>query len=126
MKYLIDAYAWIEYLEGSSKGQKVSEILEAENEIFILPITIAEVISKVKRKEGNFELAYNVMTSKSKIIEMTPRIARNAGILHAETRKESPRFGIVDSTLIETAKIRNAKIVTGDPHFKDFKEVIIL
>ena len=126
MKYLIDAYAWIEYLEGSSKGQKVSEILEAENEIFILPITIAEVVSKVKRKEGNFELAYNVMTSKSKIIEMTPKIAKNAGILHAERRKESPRFGIVDSTLIETAKIINSKIVTGDPHFKDFKEVIML
>lgn len=126
MKYLIDAYAWIEYLEGSKKGEKVSEILESENEIIILPITIAEVVSKVKRKEGNSELAYNVMISKSKIIEMTPKIAKNAGILHAETRKKSPRFGIVDSTLIETAKIINAKIVTGDPHFENFKEAIIL
>ena len=126
MKYLIDAYAWIEYLEGSSKGEKVSNIIEENNEIFILPITIAEVVSKVKRKNGNHELAYNVLISKSKIIEMTPKISRNSGILHAETRKKSSRFGIVDATIIETAKIIDAKIITGDPHFKESKEAIII
>jgi len=126
MKYLIDAYAWIEYLEGSKKGEIVNNYLESEDEIIILPITIAEVVSKVKRKNGNFELAYNIMISKSKVIETTPKISKNAGILHAEMRKKYPQFGIVDASIIETAKLINAKIVTGDPHFKDFKESIIL
>ena len=81
MKYLIDAYAWIEYLEGSKKGEIVNNYLESEDEIIILPITIAEVVSKVKRKNGNFELAYNIMISKSKVIETTPKISKNAGIL---------------------------------------------
>ena len=126
MKYLVDAYAWIEYLEGSNKGVKVSEILNADNEIIILPMTIAEVVSKIKRKGSNSELAYNVIISKSKIIELTPRIAKQAGLLHAEMRKKYEQFGIVDATIIETAKSINAKIITGDPHLKDFKETIIL
>ncbi|MEK6847078.1 MAG: PIN domain-containing protein [Nanoarchaeota archaeon] len=126
MKCLIDAYGWIEYLEGSSKGEKVNKFLEGENEIFVLPITIAEVVSKVKRKEGNSELAYNVIISRAKIIEMTPKVAKSSGLLHAEMRKKYPQFGIVDTALIETAKIINAKIITGDNHFKSFKEAIII
>ena len=127
MKYLIDAYAWIEYLEGSFKGEKVNNILNGENEILVLPITIAEVVSKVQRKNSKPEVAYQSIISKSKAIEMTPRIAKQAGLLHAKMRKGAyKQFGIVDATIIETANVINAKILTGDPHFKDFKEAIIL
>src|SRR3989344_3955606 len=111
MKYLIDAYAWVEYLEGSSKGEKVNKILVDQNEILVLPITIAEVVSKVQRKNSKPEIAYQSMISKSKIITMTPKIAKEAGLLHAKMRKKYNQFGIVDAIIIETAKTINAKIL---------------
>jgi hypothetical protein len=31
IRYVIDAYAWVEYLIGSDVGAKVNEIIEKEN-----------------------------------------------------------------------------------------------
>lgn len=126
MKYLIDAYSWIEYLEGSLIGEKLHKLLQEDNEIYVLPITIAEVVSKVKRKKGNFETAYEAVISNSKIFETTPRIAKEAALIHAEMRQKNSSFGIVDSLLIASAKFLGAKIVTGDRHFKGFPEAILI
>lgn len=126
MKYIIDAFSWIEYLEGSERGKKVHEILNSDSENFVLLITIAEVISKVKRKEGNFKLAYDSIISNSQIANISPRIAKEAGLLHAEYRMKMQQFGIVDAILITTAKYLGAKVLTGDAHFKSFKEAVII
>ncbi len=92
MKYIIDAYGWIEYLNGSLAGEKISKILKENHDIYSISMTISEVISKVKRKRGNIEIAYNSVISNSKIIEITPRIAKEAVLLHAEIRKEIENF----------------------------------
>jgi len=126
MKYLIDAFSWIEYLEGSDKGKKVYEILNSDAENYSLLITIAEVVSKVKRKNGNSKLAYDSINSNSKIVAINAKIAEEAGLLHAEIRKKMPQFSIVDALLITTARHIKAKVLTGDNHFKEFKEAILL
>ena len=126
MLYLIDVYSWIEYLEGSKEGEKVYEILKSNNEIFVLPITISEVVSKVKRMKGNALLAYEAIVSNSQIIETTPKIAKEAGLLHAQIRKKQPSFGIVDALLITTAKFIKGKVLTGDRHFRNFKETVFV
>lgn len=126
MKYLIDAHSWIEYLNGSSIGQRVNDIIESDNEIYAMTITIAEVVSKLKRKNENSEVAYNSIIKNASIIDPTPRVAREAGLLHAEKRKEMPQFGIVDAMIIITAKELQATIVTSDRHFKDVPHALIL
>ena len=126
MKYIIDAYAWIEYLRGGKLGEKVRELILGNDEIISLNITIAEVVSKIKRKKENIETAYSAVNSNSKIIDITPEIAKEAGIIHAETRDKIKNFGLVDALLLVTAKEIKAKIVTGDHHLKDFKEVIFI
>ena len=68
MRYIIDAFSWIAYLEGSEKGKKIYEILKSNAENLVLLITIAEVVSKVERKGGNSNLAYNSIISNSNII----------------------------------------------------------
>ncbi|GEM_PF-3924989 len=50
MKYFLDSSAWISYLEGQERGVKVHNVLSKNNEIFIISVNIAEVVSKVKRK----------------------------------------------------------------------------
>ena len=126
MKYLIDAYAWIEYLEGSKLGEKVREIMVGKDDLFSLSLTISEVISKVKRKNGNTDLAYKAITSNSKILNISPEIAKQAGLFHAEMRKKIENFGLVDSLLLALARELKAKILTGNHHFKNFKEAIFI
>jgi len=126
MKFIIDSYAWIEYLDGSSLGEKVKKIIEGNNELFSLNLTILEVISRTKRKKMDFESAYQLIISISKIAEITPELAKKAGIIHAEIREKIKDFGLVDSLLLILARKLNAKILTGDEHFRGFKEAIMI
>lgn len=126
MVYIIDTSAWIEYLEGSSRGEKVNELLTRHEGVYIIPIILSEVISKTKRLKGDTELAYNSLIKNTKIFEITPRIAKEAGLLHAETRLRIPSFALADSLIICAAKALKAKIITTDSHFKSFKEAIVL
>jgi len=126
MKLLVDSYSWIEYLNGSLSGERVSKFLKGAHEIYSLNLIISEVVSRVKRKAGNTESAYNAILSNSKIIEITPEIAREAGLFHSEIRKKIKDFGLVDSIIFVVAKKLNAKILTGDGHFKNFKEAVMI
>ncbi|MFQ5531994.1 MAG: PIN domain-containing protein [Candidatus Nanoarchaeia archaeon] len=126
MKFILDSYAWVEYLEGNSKGIEVRRILKGKNEIYTLSLCIAEVISRAKRKGANDDIAYRAMTMNSKIISIDEKISRDAGILHGEIKKKIKDFGLVDAYILLIARKLKAKIITGDKHFKNFKEAILL
>lgn len=126
MKYLIDAYAWIEYLEGSEKGKVVKNILNDNNEIFTLALTISEVVSRIKRKGLDAEAAAEAIQSNAKILDISAKAAKEAGVFHAEMREKISDFGLVDAILYTIAQAEEAKVVTGDPHFKGFKNVVFL
>ena len=126
MKFLIDSSAWIEYFEGSSKGSQVNNFLVENNEIVTLPINIAEVVSYIERKKGNSESAYNVIVKRSNILSLTPKIAKESGILHSKMKKDNVGFSLADSFMIITAKSIAANLITCDNHFKSFKEAILI
>ena len=125
MRFLIDAYSWIEFLGGTSEGIKVKEFFE-DNEIYTSTITIAEVLSKVKRSNKDTEVAYNAIRTSSKIIPLNEEISREVGLLHADIYKKIKDMGIADCILVTTAKKIKAKIITGDRHFKNFKEAFLI
>ena len=60
------------------------------------------------------------------MIEITPKMAKIAGEFHAEIKEKIKDFGLVDSIIYIVAKEMNAKIITGDSHFKNFKEAILI
>lgn len=126
MKYIIDSSAWIEYLQGSSAGEKVNTILNNNNEIISIPLIIAEVISKVKRNNENVELAYESITNNTKIFEITPRIAKEAGVLYAMQKQKNSSFSLADAIIICTANHLDTTVVTKDLHFKQFDNVILI
>jgi predicted nucleic acid-binding protein len=126
MNYLIDSSAWIEYLNGSEKGEKVNRILEGINEIFVLPLNIGEVISYVKRNLGNIEIAYNSIIKNCKIFPMTPEISKEAGLLHADLKKHNKGFSLADAFMITASKNFNCILVTSGNHFKGMKNVILI
>jgi len=126
MKYIIDSSAWIEYLEGSKSGEIVNKILDEDNEIFIIPLIISEVISKTKRKKQNYELAYETLIENAKINEISPKIAKEAGLLHAQMKDKISSISLADTMIITAAKALSAKIITCDEHFKGLKEIILI
>jgi len=125
-RYVIDSYAWIEYLDGSDSGLKVRDILMSDAELFTISISVAEIISRTKRRQKDVDVAYNTIIRNSKIINVNEELGREAGIRHAEIRAKIKDFGLADALILTAARKLGAKILTGDPHFKSFKEVILI
>ena len=125
-KYVIDAYAWIEYLDGSEAGHKVSALLEKADEICTCAMTIAEVVSKVARKGKDVQVAYDVLLSNSHIVNVDEELSLQAGLLHFEMRKTVKDFGLADAYVLATARKLKSKVLTGDAHFKNVKEAVLI
>ena len=96
-KHVIDAYAWIEYLDGSEAGRKVSALLENNDETYTCAMTIAEVVSKVARKGKDVKAAYDILLSNSQIVNVDEELSLQAGLLHCEMRKALKDFGLAHS-----------------------------
>jgi len=125
-RYVVDSYAWIEYLDGTEIGRKVSDLIKENNEIFTCVLTIAEVASKAARKGKDVKIAYDVLTSNSKIIDADEELSLRVGLLHFEMRKTVKDFGLADAYILATAGKLKAKILTGDIHFKNMKEAVLI
>lgn len=126
-KYVIDAHAWIEYLRATNTGAKIKNLLEKENaETFTCSVTLAEIISKIAREQLDTEYAYAIVTSNSEIVDADEQLSKQAGILNANIRKTKKDFGLADAYVLATARMLNAKLLTGDPHFKGIKEAILM
>ena len=127
IKFVIDAYAWVEYLEGSEKGKRASEIIEDDsNEIFTSSATIAEIISKILRKNQDIMVALNYINNFSMVYDVTQEIGISAAQIHFEAKKKNKNFGMLDSFVAATAQKIGAKILTGDNDFKGFREAIFI
>jgi predicted nucleic acid-binding protein len=125
-KHVIDAYAWIEYLDGSESGKKVASIIESNDEVYTCAITLGEVVSKVARVGRNAKIAYDVLVSNSQMITVDEELSLQAGLIHCEMRKTIKDFGLADAYILAAARKLKSKIVTGDPHFQGIKEVIMI
>jgi predicted nucleic acid-binding protein len=125
-RIIADAYAWVEYLDGTKRGEKLKNLIEAGAEVYTSAVTLAEVVSKAARTERDHEKAYAVMRGNSTIVEADERLSYETGILHAEMRRTVKDFGLSDAYVLATSRRLGARVLTGDPHFKDIKDATIL
>ncbi len=126
-KYIVDAWAWIEYFRGSEFGAKLNDILEDNDaEIYTCTITVAEIISKIAREKRDVDAAYDMLVSNSNIIKFDEQLSKQAGLIHCEMRQIRKDFGIADALILAAANMLEAKIVTGDPHFENLKNAIMI
>jgi predicted nucleic acid-binding protein len=126
-KYVVDAYAWVEYLIGSECGKKVRAILDEEgNEVYTCAVTVAEVVSKTAREGRDFEEAYDILMSDSQVVNVDEEVSKEAGVLHSEMRNIEKDFGLADAYVLAIARRTKSKVLTGDLHFKGIKEAILI
>jgi predicted nucleic acid-binding protein len=126
-KFIVDAWAWIEYFRGSEYGAKLNDILEDHTtNIYTCASTVAEIISKTARDGRDVEAAYDMLLSNSQIIKLDEQISKQAGLFHFKMRQTTKDFGIADAFILAAANKLEAKIITGDPHFKGLKNAIMI
>ena len=125
--FVIDAFAWVEYFEGSALGEKVKEIVEDKgNTIFTSVITLAELSSFYGRKNKSFDEAQKILLSLCSIFPLSFEDAVECGTIHADMRKERKHIGLADCIVLHTARKVKGKIVTGDQDFRGMKDALMI
>jgi hypothetical protein len=84
------------------------------------------MFSKTARESRDIEAAYDMLLSNSQIIKLDEQISKQAGLFHFKMRQTSKDFGIADAFILAAANKLEAKIITGDPHFKGLKNAIMI
>jgi len=123
---LIDSFAWIEYFMGTEMGEEVKEVVESDVQLYTSPIVIAEIYSKSLRTDGRAEERRNFIVKRCAAIPIDEEIAVEAAKIHAEAKETMEDFGLADAFVLASARYKNVKVLTGDPHFKDFSESVML
>lgn len=123
---LLDSFAWMEYFMGTQEGEKVRRFVEDDIQLYTSPIVIAEIYSKSLRTDGNAEERKDFIIKRCALIILDEIIAVEAAKIHAEKKIKTPDFGLADALILASARNRKIKVVTGDPHFKDFKDAVMM
>lgn len=122
---VLDSFAWIEYFNGTSAGEKVRDFLG--NGLAVTPaIVVAELSEKHKRLNREFGPKYDFVKARTSIIPLEEELARVAGEINFERKKRVKGWGMADSIVLATARKSESKIVTGDSHFRDLTEEVIM
>ena len=129
MKYVIDSYAWLEYFMGTVAGKKAREIIESsEHEKLTPTICLSEIYTKVLRGEGlrMAEVQRAFIKLRSALVPLNEEIAVESAKIDVEMKKKVKGWGLADSIVLSTAKLKKAKVVTGDEHFRNLEETVYI
>ncbi|KAF5415404.1 MAG: tRNA(fMet)-specific endonuclease VapC [Candidatus Methanophagaceae archaeon] len=124
MTVLIDSWAWIEYFRGSKAGEQIKGVIEdSEEKMVISTINIAEVYRLILRfySEDFAEEKIEAMKQRAFVCDVIEEIAVEAAKI-----KHKKKWGLGDSLIYATAKKEGARVLTGDPDFKDVEGVIFI
>ena len=123
---MLDSRFLIEYLyspntETRKKTQRKLKELVQHKEGLLPTIVISEITKVVCENMGKeeAEVCYlRIITSGLRIQELTPPLAKQAGLLKCQYKK----VPIGDCVIAATAIENHARVLTDDPHFDEMKE----
>ncbi len=125
-KILLDSYALLAYLKKEDNYMKVMELLNSAPDnwsIIMNEINVGETYYIIARERGIKQADYFIET----ILPNLPiDIISNSfnQIIEASRIKVSHPIAYADCFVIATAIREKAKIVTGDPDYKRFKDIL--
>ena len=85
-------------------------------------MTIAELERFFGADKKRMDLAVEKIRLRSRLVPVDLPIARAGGAV----RRGMKEGGIADAIIYATARLNHAKVVTGDPHFRQFPDVIFV
>jgi predicted nucleic acid-binding protein len=126
--YVLDSFAWVEYVLGSPMGSFVEYLLKIPDVELITPsIVIAELSFKFQLEQNpKWDMLRKFIKIKTKSIDLTYEMAEKSGTQKLQLRKTIKGIGLADAIIYQTSIEMSAKLVTGDPHFEMIKDVVYL
>jgi predicted nucleic acid-binding protein len=131
-RYVVDAYAWIEYFRASKFGAVAKRYIESEGSA-TPTIVVSEISRKLLREIelGNETRAGRMkrlefIRATSQIVDLDFEIAAEAGEIDLDMKKKVKGWGLADSIILCTARNTKGKVITGDEHFRGLKETIFI
>ncbi len=129
-KYVIDAYAWIEYFRATKAGAIVKKYVESEDSV-TPTIVVAEISRKLQREieagneseEGRLK-RLEFIRAASQIIDLDFETAVKAGETDVDLKRKVKGWGLADSIISCTA--RKGKVITGDEHFRGLEDAVMI
>jgi predicted nucleic acid-binding protein len=122
---IFDTYAWIEYVKGTTQGADVRQHLEKSNILTPTPVLL-ELSIKAEKEKWDMQQLNKFIKKNSRIINLNESLVLSFGKLYNNVKRKNKNMGITDVTILALAKQHHAKILTGDPDFRPFKETILL
>ncbi len=130
--FVIDTYAWVEYLIGSRIGIKAKGYIE-NGQALTPSIVLVELrkwylreIEEGRRSEREMQLHFQFIESATEVVLLDTSLALKAGETDFLMKKRIRNWPIADSVIYATARSRAAQLVTGDPHFRGLEEVVFI
>jgi len=123
MTVLIDSWSWIEYWRGGPSSMKAAEFIEGSEMALASTINLTETYFWVLGHYGEKKAEEKRETLKKRCF----LIPVDEGIgIEAARLKQSLKTSLADSLILATARSRRAKVVTGDPDFKQIPDAIFI
>jgi predicted nucleic acid-binding protein len=124
---VIDSSAWVEYFEGTARGEKVRKILARAREF---PLTTgmiaAEVIARFIRFGKPADLVRTAMQTQASLVPFDIALAEKTAAVYVQQRKTRHKFGLADAHVLATAQLHSAKVVTCDFDFAGIRDAIVI
>ncbi|MDE1870910.1 MAG: PIN domain-containing protein [Candidatus Micrarchaeota archaeon] len=109
---LLDTSAWIEFFNGSKKGQRVKEMLRS-NVCYTSIVTVAEVTNWALKEGRNINYLLNTIEQLSSVIKLDKEISSLAGRFVYEGKRAGKTLGVLNPFILATGTIYGLKILTN-------------
>ncbi len=125
--YLVDTYAWVEYLIGSRKGEKMRTLFAGGGHSFLtVECCLAELYGWALKNDVDIESALRVVRANSTIVRINEQDWIAAGKIRFTQRETQKDFGLIDSVLLVKQHQIGCSLISGDLHFKSKPNVVFL
>lgn len=123
--YVLDAFAFMAYLEDEPGAERVEQILRevkhGKARAYVSIINLGEVIYNIERKYGLAKAQDTLALIQKMPVEVLP--ADNQTVLAAAHIKANHPISYADAFVVVAAQHLNATIMTGDSEFQDIAEL---
>jgi len=132
LNVVVDAYAWFELFLGGSRGGKVRETVENAESVYTPDTVLAEISRKYLRENVSEKIVrerLSIVQATSRIVHVTAELAVAASRAYLELYDRAKKQklsspSLFDGTVLGATRLKDAKVLTADAHFKDLPETI--